>query len=141
MTDLNVSGLDQTIHKTNEWIDDVKNEIGCMSREEAYRALSSTLHALRDRLVPEEAVQLAAQLPLLIRGMYYDGYTLSGKPLTVRSKDDFLDLVGSELTTTPEINPEDAAKGVFSVLERRVSKGEIDDIKSQLPEEIKELWQ
>jgi len=141
MTDLNISGLDQTIHKTNEWIDDVKNEIGCMSRDEAYRALSSTLHALRDRLIPEEAIQLAAQLPLLIRGMYYDGYTLSGKPIPVRRKDEFLDLIGSELTMAPDIDPEDAAKGVFSVLERRVSKGEIDDIKSQLPEEIKELWQ
>jgi uncharacterized protein (DUF2267 family) len=32
------------------------------------------LHALRDRLPPEIAVHLSAQLPMLVRGIYYEGW-------------------------------------------------------------------
>jgi uncharacterized protein (DUF2267 family) len=140
MADSEVRGLETTIQKTNEWINEISEEIGCMDKEEAYLALSSTLHALRDRLMPEEAVDLGAQLPMLIRGIYYEGYTMSGKPLRIRSKDDFIALVGRELRRNPEIDPEEAAEGVFAVLEKKISKGEIKDIKSQLPRDVKELW-
>jgi uncharacterized protein (DUF2267 family) len=116
MADSEVRGLETTIQKTNEWIDDISEEIGCMDKEEAYLALRSTLHALRDRLMPEEAIDLGAQLPMLIRGIYYEGYTMSGKPLRIRSKDDFIALVGRELRRNPEIDPEEAAEGVFAVL-------------------------
>jgi uncharacterized protein (DUF2267 family) len=140
MAQSEVRGLETTIQKTNEWIEDIREEIGCMDKEEAYLALSSTLHALRDRLMPEEAIDLGAQLPVLIRGIYYDGYTMSGKPLKIRSKDDFVALVGRELRRNPELDPEGAAEGVFAVLDKKISKGEIKDIKSQLPKDIKELW-
>lgn len=135
-----IRGFETTIQKTNEWIKDISEEIGCTDREEAYLALSSTLHALRDRLMPEEAIDLGAQLPLLIRGIYYEGYTMSGKPLKIRSREDFVALVGRELRRNPEIDPEEAAEGVFAVLDRKISKGEMKDIKSQLPKDIKELW-
>lgn len=140
MADTNVSGLDATIHKANEWINEVKNEMGCTDRNDAYLALRSTLHALRDRLMPEEAIDLGAQLPMLIRGIYYEGYTTSGKPIKVRQKKDFINLVERELTRNPEIDPEEAAEGVFAVIGRKISQGEINDIKSTLPKEIKELW-
>lgn len=141
MAETGISGLDATIQKTNEWINEVKDEIGCMDRNDAYLALRSTLHALRDRLMPEEAIDLGAQLPMLIRGMYFEGYKISGKPITVRRKDDFLDLVERELKRNPEIDPEDAAEGVFAVLGKKISEGELRDIKSVLPKEIDELWQ
>jgi uncharacterized protein (DUF2267 family) len=141
MAETGISGLDATIQKTNEWINEVKDEIGCMDRNDAYLALRSTLHALRDRLIPEEAIDLGAQLPMLIRGMYFEGYTTSGKPIKVRHKDEFLGLVERELERNPEIDPEDAAEGVFAVLGRKISKGEIRDVKGMLPKEIGELWQ
>lgn len=141
MAETGIRGLDTTIQKTNEWINEVKDEIGCMDRNDAYLALRSTLHALRDRLMPEEAIDLGAQLPMLIRGIYFEGYTTSGKPVTVRRKHEFLDLVERELGRNPEIDPEDAAEGVFAVLGRKISEGEIRDIKSMLPKEIDELWQ
>jgi uncharacterized protein (DUF2267 family) len=56
------------------------DQLKWQSKNSAYQALRGTLHALRDRLPKEEAVQLAAQLPLLIKGMYYDGWTLRDKP-------------------------------------------------------------
>ena len=46
-------------------------------RRSAYRALRSVLHVLRDRLTPEQAVHLGAQLPLLVRGIFYDGWRIA----------------------------------------------------------------
>jgi len=55
----------------------------------AYQALRSTLHTLRDRLTVDEVAQLAAQLPMLVRGFYYEGWDPTGKPLKVRDLESF----------------------------------------------------
>lgn len=140
MTTTGIDGLEKTIHQTNEWIKDVMNEMNTQDRNEAYLALNSTLHALRDRLVVDEAVDLGAQLPMLIRGLYYEGYDPSGKPVKARHKDEFLALMKRDLARTPGIDPEKAARCVFSVLEKRISKGEIQNVKNMLPEDVKEIW-
>ncbi len=140
MTSTGIDGLENTIHKTNEWLNDIMEEEGWTDKNKAYLALRSTLHALRDRLVVEEAIDLGAQLPLLIRGLYYEGYTVSGKPDRSHTKDEFFSLIRKELERTPDIDAEEAARGVFSVLRKKVSKGEINDIQSMLPKEVQELW-
>lgn len=140
MTTTGIHGLEKTIHLTNEWIKDVMDEMDTNDRNEAYLVLNSTLHALRDRLVVDEAVDLGSQLPMLIRGAYYEGYDPSGKPVKARHKDEFLALVKRELERTPGIDPEKAVRCVFSVLEKRISKGEIRDVKNMLPKDIREIW-
>src|SRR6266851_4782007 len=64
--------FDTTVQKTNIWLKDIMQALGWEDRHKAYVALRITLHALRDRLTPEEASQLGAQLPMLIRGLYYE---------------------------------------------------------------------
>lgn len=140
MTTTGIHGFEKTIQLNNEWIKDVMDEMHTDNRNEAYLALSSTLHALRDRLVVDEAVDLGAQLPMLIRGAYYEGYRPSGKPVRARNKDEFLALMKKELARTPGIDPEKAARCVFSVLEKRLSKGEIRDVKRMMPEGVREIW-
>ena len=140
MTTTGIGGLEKTIHQTNEWIRDIMNEMNTQDRNKAYLALNSTLHALRDRLVVDEAVDLGAQLPMLIRGLYYEGYDPSGKPVKARHKDEFLALVKRDLARAPGIDAENAARCVFSVLEKRISKGEIENVKNMLPEDVKEIW-
>ena len=140
MTSTGIDGLESTIHKTNEWLNDIMEEEGWTDKNKAYLALRSTLHALRDRLVVNEAIDLGAQLPLLIRGIYYEGYTTSGKPDRSQKKGDFFSLIRRDLERTPHIDAEEAARGVFSVLRKKVSKGEINDIQSMLPKEVQELW-
>ncbi len=70
MTSTGIDGLESTIHKTNEWLNDIMEEEGWTDKNKAYLALRSTLHALRDRLVVNEAIDLGAQLPCL-----FEAYT------------------------------------------------------------------
>ena len=113
--------------------------LDCEDRHEAYVALRATLHALRDRLTIEEAAQFAAQLPMLIRGFYYEGWDPTGKPLKERHKNEFLARIDQELTSH-ETDPEQVARAVFLVLANRISEGEIEDIEHVLPREIRDLW-
>jgi uncharacterized protein (DUF2267 family) len=82
--------FDATLQKTNIWLKDIMQELGGEDRHKAYVSLRTTLHALRDRLTLEETAQFGAQLPMLIRGLYYEGWTPTGKPDKVRHKADFL---------------------------------------------------
>jgi uncharacterized protein (DUF2267 family) len=131
--------FDRTIHKTNTWLKDVMEMLACEDRHEAYLALRATLHALRDRLTIEEVAQLAAQLPMLIRGFYYEGWDPSGKPVKERHRDEFLTRISQELTPY-SIDAEQVARAVFLVLANRISEGEIEDIEHVLPREIRDLW-
>ena len=135
--------IDTTVQKTNHWLKEIAQAAGWhekQDKQKAYLALRSTLHALRDRLTVEEVAQLGAQFPMLIRGFYYEGWDPTAKPLKVRHKEQFLERIGGEFRAGEAIDPERAARAVFSVLARRVSEGEIEDVRQLLPAEIRDLW-
>ncbi|MCL4502764.1 MAG: DUF2267 domain-containing protein [Deltaproteobacteria bacterium] len=137
MTGLDV--FDRSIHAANDWLKDIMYELGTEDRHRAYLALRATLQALRDRLSVNEAAQLGAQLPLLIRGFYYEGWTPSGKPLKERHKKDFLAHIQDQFGPDG-IDAESVARAVFKMLHFRVSKGAIQDLKGVMPKELLELW-
>jgi uncharacterized protein (DUF2267 family) len=140
---MSITGLDvfdRTVHKTNSWLKEIMQELNCEDRHKAYLALRVTLHALRDRITIEQVAELAAQLPMLIRGFYYERWDPTAKPLRLRTKEEFLARIQEELRTDFEIDPERIARTVFGVLERRVAEGEIEDVEHMLPKKIRELW-
>src|SRR5258708_37367524 len=112
--------FDRTIHKTNVWLKNLMEILACPDRHEAYLALRATLHALRDRLTIEKT----AQLPMLIRGFYYEGWDPTGKPLKERHRDEFLAQIQRELAHYV-IDSERVARAVFLVISNRISEGEI----------------
>ena len=132
--------FDTTVHKTNAWLNELLQELGWQDKHGAYLAMRATLHALRDRLTVDEVAQLGAQLPMLIRGFYYEGWDPSDKPLKVRHKEQFLAQMEREFPGVDGIDPEGVARAVFSVLAKRVSEGEIEDVRHVLPAEVRELW-
>jgi uncharacterized protein (DUF2267 family) len=133
--------FDTTIQKTNIWLNDLERQAGFPNRHAAYKALRATLHALRDRLIIDEVAQLAAQLPMLIRGLYSEGWDPTAKPLRLRHRDEFLERIAQELRGGDHMDPELAARGVFEVLALHVSEGEIEDIRHLLPGKVRDLWQ
>jgi len=140
MTQSSLAPFDSTIQTTNIWLKDILERLGWQETHRAYHALRAVLHALRDRLVVDQAAALAAQLPMLIRGFYYEGWHPHGKPVKERHKEEFLAHIAAAFRDDPEINPERVTRAVFQVLSKHVSAGEIEGVKRSLPEEIRSLW-
>ena len=140
MSRTTITPIESTVHTTNAWLKELAEELGWEDRHRAYVALRTVLHALRDRLTVAEAADLGAQLPMLVRGLYYEGWNPSGKPVKERKREDFLAHIAASFRGQPEIVPEGIAWAVFKVLQRHVSAGEIQDVKSILPAEIRALW-
>jgi uncharacterized protein (DUF2267 family) len=134
-----IEAFDRTLQVTNLWLKDLMARLGTDDRHLAYLALRTTLHALRDRLTVDEAVDLGAQLPMLVRGFYYEGWRAAGKPVKERSMEAFLEHIRAE-SHALDFAPEPAARAVFGLLADRITAGEIEDVKSMLPKPIRELW-
>jgi uncharacterized protein (DUF2267 family) len=132
--------FDTTLQKTHRWLNELMLILQWQDRHRAYLALRATLHALRDRLTVEEAAQLAAQLPMLIRGFYYEGWDPTAKPVKERHLDQFLARVGQSFDGETLGQIERMTRGVFLLLASRISEGEIEDVKHILPAEIRSLW-
>jgi uncharacterized protein (DUF2267 family) len=141
MSTTGLEAFDSTLQKTNMWLNDIMQELGWEGeRQRAYLALRSVLHALRDRLTVEEALDLGAQLPMLVRGFYYEGWKIAGKPLKERHRADFLAHLTHAFRNDDRMDPETIARAVFTIIARHASAGEIEDIKRILPAELRALW-
>ena len=133
--------FDASLQKTQVWLNDLMKEIGWEDKpQKACLALRTGLHALRDRLTVEEAVHLGAQLPILIRGVYYEGWKLTGKPVKERHRSEFLDHVAKAFRVDETVDPEKVMRAVLSVLARHISPGETENVKGLLPKSLQELW-
>lgn len=111
-------------------------------RAKTYSALRTVLHALRDELIIEEAVDLAAQLPLILRGLYYEGWSPARTPRCDRNLDLFLEWVADNYTQSDaeRIDPRWLCESVFTLLNEYISAGEIDGVKSMLFGPLQDLW-
>ncbi len=138
---MSLSGLqvfDTTIQETNAWLHQISNEMGDPRRQIAYHALRGVLFALRDRLTIDEVFDLSAQMPMLIRGIFFEGYRPAGKPLKYH-KEEFLDRINKELQTGGPVNTETAVKAVLKVMDSHISQGEMDDIRNKMSHDLRLL--
>jgi uncharacterized protein (DUF2267 family) len=136
-----LSVLESTIQKTHEWLRDIKQGLGFDNDRAAYAALRGTLHALRDQLQTDEIAQLGAQLPLLVRGIYYESWDPKPAAATVSGRPDFLGSISHELHAHPELRDTiQVAQTVLGVISAHVSSGEIDQVVHVLPADVRKLW-
>lgn len=131
--------IERSVEKARVWLDEIAAQLGTDDHRQAYRVLRAYLHALRDRLTVDEAAQLAAQLPELIRGIYYEGWNPSSTPVKYRSFAEFLERIAADAELDGETSASYAVSAAAGVLRRHVSAGEIEDIRAQLPEELQPI--
>jgi uncharacterized protein (DUF2267 family) len=131
--------LGHAVQQAQKWLKELRDNGDLADEAAAYSVLRAVLHQLRDRLTPEEAVDLAAQLPLIVRGIYYEGWRPGQTPEKVRSKQEFLHEVAMKLRPHP-IAAEPAVRDVFALLAHHCDPGEIADVIAQFPAGLKELW-
>ncbi len=138
---IQVSTIDRTVQVTSEWLRDLSEKLGVPGDgERAYRVLRAYLHTMRDRLNLGEATDLAAQLPLLIRGVYYEGFDPSKAARTL-DREEFLAEVANQAVIDAN-DPFDSVRAVqatTAMLRDRVTEGQMQDVFSQLPAGLRQL--
>jgi uncharacterized protein (DUF2267 family) len=140
MTGRDVIVFDKTLEKTNAWLAHLETALGWHDRQRCYAALRGVLHAIRDRLPPQEAVDLSAQLPILVRGVFFEGWRLAGKPRRYRHKGEFLGQLVHDAPWLAAEDREQVVTAVFELLSSELGGGETDHVRASLPAELRELW-
>ena len=140
---MSVQGLeviDHTVALTHEWINELSDRLGWSSPRSALRLMRTTLHHLRDHLRVDEVAQFSAQLPLLIRGIFFEGWMPKNTPIRERKAADFLAAIGAKMEGVQEFRGDADVICVFQLLNGRISAGEVADLRACLPQDIRALW-
>ncbi len=132
--------FDHTVHEGNLWLRKVADALRLDDPRHAYPALRATLHALRDRLAPADAVHLAAQLPMVVRGLFFEGWRMSRTPSDEDTIDSFCAHVARELPPMFPMDAKTVATAVFAVMWDELDAGETAKVIDRVPLALKTLW-
>ncbi|MBY3153477.1 MULTISPECIES: DUF2267 domain-containing protein [Rhizobium] len=140
MSDTQVAALDHTIQQTNLWLKKLVEEHHFADRHQAYNALRAVLQALRDQLTNEQAAHLSAQLPILIRGIYFEGWHLGNAKSDGRSIEAFAEHVAKHLPPQFPRDPKTTTHAVFDLLWKELDPGLTAKLIDGLPAPLRSLW-
>ena len=135
-----IASLDRSSQKTNIWLRDALVQLDWTDPRRALTALRAVLHALRNHLPHAEMVQLGAELPTFIRGLYYEGWNPAHTPLKDRSREAFLAQIRKAFQPRADIDPEQVARAIIRLLRSHISHGEMEQVRRALPPEIRRYW-
>jgi uncharacterized protein (DUF2267 family) len=137
MAETGFASFDTTVDKTNHVLKEIEQAYGWTKeqRNRSYEALRAVLHAVRDRLPVDEAAHLAAQLPMLVRGIYYEGWDPSRVPVKM-GRDEFFDRVRREFPFEVDGGVERLTQVVLTALRKHITDGEWEDVKSHFPKDL-----
>lgn len=137
MVGATVPNFVQAGQQARQWVDELAEDLNWDVRR-AYHLLRSVMQALRDWLSPEEMADLSAQLPILVRGIYFEGWKPSAT-VGERKKNAFIMRIESDFSHDLE-NPDVAVAAVFRLLDRHISHGEIAQVRNSMKKSLRELW-
>jgi uncharacterized protein (DUF2267 family) len=132
--------FDKTVQESNLWLKDVMERLDTRDRHHAYSTLRAVLHALRDRIGAESAAHLGAQLPMLLRGLFYEGWDPTGKPTKERHEAAFLAHIAKELPRAEEGEVEQGVTAVLDVLSKHVDRASAVKLAGMFPKELRKFW-
>src|SRR5437763_3854606 len=127
MSQQGLETIESTTQKTHEWIARVADVLH-MEKRDAYKSLRAVLQTVRDRLPVDVAVHFGAQLPMLIRGLYYEGWEPSKAPIKLTLRE-FLDAIQQRIVAERVFDPVDVTQDVLSVVASYVGGGEMEKVK------------
>jgi uncharacterized protein (DUF2267 family) len=132
--------IDHTVQLTHAWINDLRAMLEWDSSRDTLRLLRATLAQIRDHLGHNEVAQLSAQLPLLIRGMFFEGWQPAHTPVHDRALDHFVAAIAATVGDVKDWRGFEDIEIVMRLLNAKITEGEIADIKAGLPTAIRHLW-
>ena len=132
--------FDKTVQESNLWLKDIMERLGTSDRHHAYSTLRAVLHALRDRIGSENAAHLGAQLPMLLRGLFYEGWDPTNKPTKERHEEAFLAHIAREMPRAEPGEVEQGTLAVFDVLSKHIDRGAAAKIAGTFPQDLRKFW-
>ena len=132
--------FETTLQKTNIWLREISDFLHWDDHQKAYHGLRAVLHTLRDRLPVAEAAHLGAQLPMLIRGIYYEDWRPAATPVKTRTAQEFYDVVKEHFKADQNVNPMRLTTAVMEVLAANLSPGELTKLRGIMPPHLREIW-
>lgn len=133
------SSVSHAVQQLQIWLKELRDVGDLADEAEAWVILRGVLHQLRDRLTPQEAIDLGAQLPLIVRGLYYEGWAPARPHEKIKSQAQFFEELLHRVRPHT-FDPERVTRDVFSLLAKHCDPGEIKDVVAQLPADLKKLW-
>jgi uncharacterized protein (DUF2267 family) len=132
--------FEKSLDKTNLILKDIEQAYGWPKerRNQSYAALRTVLHLLRDRLPVQESVEFASQLPVLVRGVYFEGWDPSVVPIKL-NREEFLFEVRQGFPYEIDGGIESLVRTVLNALRRHVTEGEWEDVKSNVPKDLSKI--
>ena len=129
--------------KDKAFVQEVADRFGC-DEHRAETLFFVVFQELRDRLTPEEAADVAAQLPASLK-MLWLSFDYPGRKVARLHEFQFLEEVRRMVGLNDQLKAEEAVICVFSVLQEALGspsgrEGEARHVFSQLPSDLKELW-
>lgn len=136
-----VQTIENSVQKTNDWLGELTDNLGLEDKEAAFTSMRAVLHVLRDRLPVDSAANLAAQLPLVVRGVFYENWEPSRTPEKIRDIDVFIDRVKAELRNDVlEDRATEIIHATFELLNHRLNQDTIEKYRQAFPLELREFW-
>jgi uncharacterized protein (DUF2267 family) len=140
MTHTTIHIFTHAAEQAQQWVNELTEKLGWKDSRRAYRLLKSTLHAVRDWITPEELADLSAQLPLLIRGIFFESWDPAKAPVTYRKRLDFIAYIEKDFHDDPIIFPEVSIGIVLGLLQHKLPGGEVDQVRQSMPKTLRDLW-
>lgn len=135
--------FDRTLHKTNLWLKEIMTALEWDNRERAYSLLRAVFHSLRDTLPQDEMIHLGAQLPTLLRGVYYEGWNPKLSQPRLKTLDDFSERVRYHLkpggTKITNDQLQRVVHVIMSAMANHIGEGEMRDVKGSLKKKLRVL--
>jgi uncharacterized protein (DUF2267 family) len=132
--------FETTLQKTNLWIKQISDALHWNDHHKAYHGLRAVLQMLRDRLPVPEAAHFGAQLPMLVRGFYYEDWKPASTPVKFKTTQEFYDAVKENFAADQNVNPMRLTQAVLQVLARNLSPGELEKLRAIFPPHLREIW-
>ena len=125
--------FETTVQKTHSWLKEISDLLRGEDHHKAHQGLRAVLHVLRDRPPVPAVAHLGTQLPLLVRGIYYDGWKPAAKPRKFKTAQEFYDGVREHFAADRNVNPMRWTKAVITVLSANISAGELKKPRGVFP--------
>lgn len=132
--------FERTTHEAHEWVNDLAGRTGWISDRDVLRLLRVVLARIRDHLPVNEMAQFSAQLPIILRGMFFEGWQPKATPVRERHAADFLAAIEESVGDVLDYRGVTDVKAVFNLINGRISRGEVEDVRACLPQELRDLW-